>query len=103
MRGVEENLAEARFELGVDGSQDVAAAYYHLEGDRVVLTHTIVPEALSGKGIGARLARGVFDELRASSRKAILICPFMTAFYARHPEYADVVVSAPGSRTEENP
>ncbi|MDF0492235.1 hypothetical protein P0R27_02815 [Bradyrhizobium yuanmingense] len=33
----------------------------------------------------------MFEALRAAGRKAILVCPFMTAFYARHPEYSDVV------------
>ena len=91
MSAVKDNPAEGRFELAVDGSRDIAAAYYRMEGDRVLLTHTIVPEEFSGKGIGSQLARGVFDALRAGGRKAILICPFMTAFFARHPEYSDTV------------
>ena len=91
MNPVEDHPAQGRFELAIEGSHEIAAAYYRKRGDRIVLTHTIVPEAFSGRGIGSRLARGVFDQLRASGRKAILICPFMTAFYARHPDYADVV------------
>ena len=71
-----------------------AEAHYRMKGDRIVLTHTIVPERFSGQGIGSQLARGVFDEIRASGRKVILVCPFMTAFYARHPEYSDIVDGA---------
>jgi uncharacterized protein len=89
---VEDNPAEHRFELAIDGSHDVAAAYYRMDRDRIVLTHTIVPERFSGQGLGSRLARGTFDAIRASGRNAVLICPFMAAFYARHPEYADIVV-----------
>lgn len=91
MSGVENNPSQHRFELAIDGSHEVAAAYYRVEGDRVVLTHTIVPERFSGQGLGTRLARGVFDEIRASGSTAVLICPFMRAFYERHPDYADVV------------
>lgn len=91
MSEVIDNPAEHRFELAVEGRSEIAAAYYRVKGDRIVLTHTIVPESLSGQGIGSKLARGVFDMLRASGRKAILVCPFMAAFYAGHPEYADVV------------
>lgn len=94
MSEVEENLVESRFELAIDGSPEVAAAYYRIRGDQIVLTHTIVPERFSGQGIGSQLARGVFDEIRASNRKVILICPFMSAFYARHPEYGDIVADA---------
>lgn len=91
MSVVEENAAEGRFELPIEGSHEIAAAYYRREGDRVVLTHTIVPERFSGQGLGSRLARGTFEAIRASGRKAVLRCPFMAAVYARHPEYVDIV------------
>jgi len=54
--------------------------------------HTEVPTAFSGQGIATDLARGTFELLRQSKRKAILKCPFMMHFYAKHPEYADIVV-----------
>ncbi|TCP30096.1 GNAT family N-acetyltransferase [Sphingomonas sp. BK235] len=91
MSTVDDNPAQGRFELAIEGSHEIAAAYYRLQGERLTLTHTIVPERFSGQGIGSKLARGVFDLLRESGRKAVLRCPFMAAFYARHPEYADVV------------
>lgn len=91
MSAVEDNPAEGRFELAIDDTHEIAAAYYRIKGDRIVLTHTIVPEKFSGRGLGSRLARGVFDELRTSGRKAVLRCPFMAAYYARHPDYADIV------------
>lgn len=91
MSTVDDNSAERRFELAIDGSHEVAAAYYRLQGERVTLTHTIVPEHFAGQGIGSKLARGVFEFQRASGRKAVLRCPFMAAYYVRHPEYADVV------------
>ena len=78
-----------RFELDIDG--ELAAAYYRLDGDRVVLTHTEVPYEYSGQGIGTRLATGVFDQLRASGRKAVLKCSFMVRFFATHRQYDDIV------------
>ncbi|MCP3402142.1 MULTISPECIES: GNAT family N-acetyltransferase [unclassified Bradyrhizobium] len=91
MNSVRDNVAEHRFELAIDGSGELAAAYYRPKGDRIVLTHTEVPERFAGHGVASELARGVFEALRRAGRKAILVCPFMTAFYARHPEYSDVV------------
>ncbi len=85
-----DNPDQRRFELALDNDQ-VAAAYYRIEDGRVVLTHTEVPYELSGQGIGSRLARGVFDAIRASGRKAVLKCSFMARFYAAHPEYADMI------------
>lgn len=85
-----DNPDQRRFELALDDDQ-VAAAYYRTEDGRVVLTHTEVPYEFSGQGIGSRLARGLFDAIRASGRKAVLKCSFMARFYAAHPEYADMV------------
>lgn len=92
MTEVEENVAEGWFELPIERSQETAVAYYEIEDDRLVLTLTIVPERFSGQGIGSALARGVFETLRATGRRAVLGCPFMAAMYARHPEYSDVVI-----------
>lgn len=93
MSAVTDNPAEHRFELSIDGSDgDIAAVYYHVEGDRLILTHTEVPYQFSGQGIGTQLARGVFDTIRATGRKAVLRCSFMGGYYARHPEYSDIVV-----------
>ena len=85
-----DNLDQRRFELALDDDL-IAAAYYRIEDGRVVLTHTEVPYEFSGQGIGSRLARGVFDAIRASGRKAVLKCSFMARFYAAHPEYSDIV------------
>ncbi|MGH6653252.1 MAG: GNAT family N-acetyltransferase [Sphingopyxis sp.] len=85
-----DNPAQHRFELGLDDDA-VAAAYYRIEDGRVVLIHTEVPYEYSGQGVGSRLARGVFDAIRASGRKAVLKCSFMARFYAAHPEYSDIV------------
>jgi glutathione S-transferase len=88
---VRENLAEHRFERPIhDGA--IAAAYYRDADDKLAFIHTEVPAAFSGQGIATDLARGTFELLRQSKRKAILKCPFMNHFYAKHPEYADVVV-----------
>jgi predicted GNAT family acetyltransferase len=80
---------KSRFELPVGGT--IAFAEYRRKGDRITLVHTEVPEELSGQGIGTRLAKGVFEALRASGRRAALKCEFMQGYAKRHPEYADLV------------
>ena len=86
------NNAEHRYELGIKGSEALALAYFRDDenGNRV-LTHTEVPFEFSGQGIGSTLARGVFEDARARGIKLVLQCPFMGAWFARHPEYGDVV------------
>lgn len=86
---VTENPREHRFELNLDGA--TAVAEYRVEQDHVVLTHTEVPEELSGRGVGSKLAQGVFEALRGSGRKAVLQCSFMASYAQRHPEFEDIV------------
>src|SRR5262245_20976035 len=87
---VKENAPQHRFERVIhDGA--IAAAYYRDADGKLVFIHTEVPTAFSGQGIASDLARGTFELLRQSKRKAILKCPFMAYFYAKHPEYADIV------------
>lgn len=89
---VTENIELSRFELPIaDGA--IAAAYYQLEDGRVALVHTEVPFEFSGRGIATELARGTFEILRRTGRKAIPTCPFMGRFLVKHPEYADIVAA----------
>ena len=86
---VSDNPARSRFELAV--GDDVAFVDYMRSGDRVVLTHTEVPEALSGQGIGSKLVRGTLEALRAGGQRAGSRCSFVSAYVERHPEYRDVL------------
>jgi hypothetical protein len=42
----------------------LAIAYYKIEGGRLVLLHSEVPQELPGLGYGSRRAHGVFEALR---------------------------------------
>lgn len=86
---VVENAGQNRFELSLDGGTALVA--YRRDGARLVLVHTEVPEQFAGQGIGSKLAKGVFELLRASGRKAVVRCEFLKGWIAKHPEYDDVV------------
>jgi predicted GNAT family acetyltransferase len=86
---VVENAARNRFELSLDDG--TAFVEYRRDGGLIVLEHTEVPSQFAGKGVGSRLARGVFDRLRASGGKAVVRCEFLQGWVAKHPEYADIV------------
>jgi glutathione S-transferase len=88
---VRENPEQHRFERPID-DEEIAAAYYRHADGTVEFIHTDVPTEWSGQGIATDLARGTFELLRQSGRKATLRCPFMVRFVNAHPEYADIVV-----------
>jgi glutathione S-transferase len=87
---VTENAKLNRFERPIH-DEAIAAAYYRNGDGKLTFIHTEVPHEFSGQGIATELARGTFDLLRVSGRKAVLVCPFMVHFANTHPEYADVV------------
>jgi glutathione S-transferase len=87
---VTENPKLSRFERPIH-DEAVAAAYYRRGDGKLTFIHTEVPREFSGQGIATELARGTFDLLRGSGRKAVLVCPFMVHFANTHPEYRDVV------------
>jgi predicted GNAT family acetyltransferase len=89
MPEVMENPAMSRFEM-VSGDV-VAFVEYRRERDRIVLTHTEVPEALSGQGVGSKLVRGTLEALRNGGSKIEPRCEFVAAYIERHPEYRDLL------------
>lgn len=93
---VTRNDARTRFELSVDGK--LAVSEYNRLANAVMFTHTEVPEALEGQGIGSVLARGALDDVRAQGLQVIPLCPFVAAFIRRHPEYLDLL--SPVSRRQ---
>ncbi|MBI3199033.1 MAG: N-acetyltransferase [Rhodospirillales bacterium] len=87
MMEVRHNPALNRYEL--DTEHGVAIAVYRQQGDRLVFTHTEVPPASEGKGIGSRLVRAALDDAHRRGFKIVPACSFVAAFVHRHPEYDD--------------
>jgi predicted GNAT family acetyltransferase len=86
---IHDNAAQHRFEAIVDG--ETALLAYRLEGDTLHLVHTEVPATLAGRGLGGELARAALNAARARGLKVVPTCPFVRAYIARHPEFADLV------------
>lgn len=86
---VRDNKAQHRFEMDAGG--DIAVAHYRLAPGVVTFTHTEVPAALQGQGIGSRLVRGALEAARTEGRKVVSRCSFVSAYLRRHPEFNDLV------------
>lgn len=83
---VSHNASLGRYEMETD--HGLAVAVYRPQGDSLVFTHTEVPPADEGKGIGSRLVRAALDDARRRGFKIVPACSFVAAFVRRHPEYA---------------
>ena len=87
------NEAAHRFETTVEGLLSQAA--YRRSGNVITFTHTEVPEALSGRGIANQLAKYALDYSRDNGLEVVPICPFISAYIKRHPEYQTLVRQFP--------
>jgi predicted GNAT family acetyltransferase len=88
-RDVRNNKEKARYELEVDGH--LAIAEYRLRPGRISFTHTEVPDALAGRGVGKRLVKAALDDVRAQGLKVVPICPFVKHYIDTHPEEQDLL------------
>lgn len=89
MGDVRDNRSEQEFELVEQGQRAIAA--YQLEDDRIVFTHTLVPPALEGHGVGSKLIRAALGSARDRGLRVVPQCPFVAAYIRKHPEYRDLV------------
>jgi predicted GNAT family acetyltransferase len=80
----------SRYQASIDGTPAGFAAY-RLQGDHVVFTHTEVDPAFEGKGVGSALARAALDDVRSRGLGVVAMCPFVSAYIRRHPEYGDLL------------
>jgi uncharacterized protein len=83
------NEAEQRFEAHVQGQTAFLA--YRRFPDRLVIVHTEVPPALEGQGIAGKLAATALDFARNAHLRVIPLCPYVTGFIRKHPEYHDLL------------
>lgn len=63
---------------------------YQREGDLLTITHTIVPAAIGGRGVGGRLVRAALDHARSHGLKVRPQCSYADDWMRRHPEYEDL-------------
>ena len=85
---VSDNATEQRFEHETE--HGTAVLDYRRDGDRLILSHTEVPEAAEGEGIGGALVRAAFDHARREGLRVVPVCPFVAAWLERNPDQADI-------------
>jgi hypothetical protein len=74
--------AESRFVIRRGGAE--AELVYRVEGDRLELLHTDVPEEWGGRGIGGHLVRAALERARAGQLTLVPWCPFARRWLRQH-------------------
>lgn len=90
---VRDNPERHRFEIDL-GDGSFAIAEYTLPAGKIMFTHTEVPEAHEGQGLGTKLIRFALDAARERGLKVIPICPFFAAYMQEHAEVQDLLDTA---------
>jgi predicted GNAT family acetyltransferase len=83
------NEAEQRYELTIDGHLSICE--YEREGSWMILTHTLVPPELRGRGIAEMLVRAALADARELNQKVVPACSYVEKFIERHAEYQDLL------------
>ena len=86
---VTHNTEELRFEMSVDGY--LAVLNYIPMGEIITFTHTGVPPAIGGRGLGSKLVETGLDYARESGLKVRSTCWFVSKYIRLHPEYQDLL------------
>lgn len=87
---VRDNVDKRRFEIDL-GDGSLAFARYTLPEGKIIFTHTEVPPAHEGQGLGTMLIKAALASARARGLKVIPICPFFTAYIEKHAEVQDLL------------
>ncbi len=84
---VSRNEARNRYELRLDG-EVVGIADFVMDGDVMVLPHTVIDPDRRGHGLGDLLVAGVLADARERRNTVDPQCWFVREYLHRHPEAA---------------
>jgi predicted GNAT family acetyltransferase len=84
-----DNESEHRFVVTRDGH--TAELTYRLNGKRLVLIHTEVPEALGGHGLGGELVKAGIARAERDDLTIVPLCPYARSWLQKHPDAAGTV------------
>lgn len=66
--------------------------YIKTKNGEIYLTHTEVPAALEGKGIGSQLTEKVLKDIERQDLRLVPLCPFVAGYIHKHPEWRRIVM-----------
>ena|SRR5205085_9465522 len=87
---IRDNLADHRFEADL-GDGSLALAEYKLVPGKIIFTHTEVPTAHEGRGIGSALIRFALGAARERKLMVVPLCRFFAAYMQKHKEVQDLL------------
>ena len=72
------NTEHKRFQVQLN--EHIAELTYHLNGNIIIFTHTRVPSALGGRGIGSLLVKTGLEYAKKNDLKVQTLCRFVDEY-----------------------
>ncbi|MDR2955309.1 MAG: N-acetyltransferase [Prevotella sp.] len=66
--------------------------YIITNNGEIYLTHTEVPIALEGQGIGSQLVEKTLYDIEKKGLRLIPLCPFVAGYIKKHPDWKHLVM-----------
>lgn len=80
-----------RYLAKIEGSEHTGHLEWVARGERVrAATHTLVPPAIGGRGVAAKLVKALVADARDQGFRIVPACSYVEAMFRRHPEWSDL-------------
>lgn len=87
-----DNKDKSRFEVEIQDK--MAIMDYKKKDNKLYILHTEVPKEFEGKGIASAMVKKVLNLIKEKDMKLVSLCPFVSGYIKRHPEYKSLVANA---------
>ena len=84
-----DNPAQKRFETVIEGH--TAYIDYTMDGNTIRFEHTIIPEALQGRGLAGQLAAACLKSARDRGLSVTPVCQVVIGYMKKRPETHDIL------------
>lgn len=85
------NTEDTQYEFHV-GKYIPKIEYILSNNGEIYLTHTEVPIALEGQGIGKQLVEKVLKDIESKGYRLVPLCPFVAGYIQKNPEWRRIVM-----------
>ncbi|MDP9057721.1 MAG: N-acetyltransferase [Pseudomonadota bacterium] len=75
----------------VEGDEHTGLLTWVRRGNARVAEHTLVPPAIGGRGVAAKLVEALIDDARQQGFVIVPACSYVAVAFKRHPEWSDLL------------
>jgi predicted GNAT family acetyltransferase len=86
-----DNTGKKQYEFHV-GEYTPKIEYIKSNNGEIYLTHTEVPVALEGQGIGSQLVEKALKNIEKQGLRLVPLCPFVAGYIKKHPEWKKIIM-----------